>query len=135
MLYIRKLKPTLNKQLESELFTLIIRNVKLETSITRDAQKYLSKPFKQNPKHQTNISRQIAGQLQFLIIIHKYILKNFCLFMIIFFLIFRLFFLIYLERILWKFFRFLLIYFLIFRLIDILIICLSPDDDTTVSKA
>jgi hypothetical protein len=51
MLYIRKLKPTLNKQLESELFTLIIRNVKLETSITRDAQKYLSKPFKQNPKH------------------------------------------------------------------------------------
>jgi hypothetical protein len=51
MLYIRKLKPTLNKQLKSELFTLIIRNVKLETSITRDSQKYITKPFKQNPKH------------------------------------------------------------------------------------
>ena len=36
MLYIRKLKPSLNKQLESELFTLIIRNVQLENSITRD---------------------------------------------------------------------------------------------------
>ena len=50
MLYIRKLKPTLNKQLESELFTLIIRNIKLETSITRDTQKYLKKTYKQNPK-------------------------------------------------------------------------------------
>jgi hypothetical protein len=50
MLYIRKLKPTLNKQLESELFTLIIRNVKLDTSITRDAQKYLKKPYKQTSK-------------------------------------------------------------------------------------
>ena len=43
MLYIRKLKPTLNKQVESELFTLIIRNVQLDNSITRDAQKYLNK--------------------------------------------------------------------------------------------
>jgi len=34
MLYIRKLKPSLNKQLESELFTLIIRNVKLINSAT-----------------------------------------------------------------------------------------------------
>ena len=42
MLYIRKLKPTLNKQVESELFTLIIRNVQLDNSITRDAQKYLN---------------------------------------------------------------------------------------------
>ena len=58
MLYIRKFKPTLNKQLESELFTLIIRNVKLEISLTRDSQKYLTKPFKQNPKHETNILRQ-----------------------------------------------------------------------------
>jgi hypothetical protein len=40
MLYIRKLKPSLNKQLESELFTLIIRNVKLINSITSDAQRY-----------------------------------------------------------------------------------------------
>jgi hypothetical protein len=51
MLYIRKLKPTLNKQLEFELLTLTIGNVKLETSITRDSQKYLTKPFKQKPKH------------------------------------------------------------------------------------
>ena len=41
MLYIRKLKPKLNKQLELELFTLIIRNVRQENSITRDIQKYL----------------------------------------------------------------------------------------------
>ena len=41
MLYIRKLKPTLNKQIESELFTLIIRNVQLENSVTRDVQKHL----------------------------------------------------------------------------------------------
>jgi hypothetical protein len=33
ILHIRQLKPTLNKQLESELFTLIIRNVKLETKL------------------------------------------------------------------------------------------------------
>ena len=39
--YIRKLKPKLNKQLESELFALIIRNVRQENSITRDIQKYL----------------------------------------------------------------------------------------------
>jgi hypothetical protein len=47
MLYIRKLKPTLNKQKESELFTLIIKNVKLETSITRDIQIYLKPKSKQ----------------------------------------------------------------------------------------
>ena len=47
MLYIRKLAPTLNKQLNSELFTLIIRNVQLENSITRDIQKYVKnkKPY------------------------------------------------------------------------------------------
>ena len=43
MLYIRKLKPSLNKQFESELFTLIIRNVQLENSITRDKQNYFNK--------------------------------------------------------------------------------------------
>ena len=42
MLYIRKLKPQLNKQIESELFTLIIRNLQLENSITRNFQKYLN---------------------------------------------------------------------------------------------
>ena len=50
MLYIRKLKPTLNKQLESELFTLIIRNVKLDNSITRDTQKCLKKNLQTNFK-------------------------------------------------------------------------------------
>ncbi len=39
MLNIRQHKPTLNTQ--DELFTLIIRNVQLESSITRDIQKYL----------------------------------------------------------------------------------------------
>ena len=43
MLYIRKLKPTLNVQTDSELFTLIISNVQLESSITRDIQKYIQK--------------------------------------------------------------------------------------------
>ena len=43
MLYIRELKPSLNKQLESELLTLIIRNVKLVNSITSDAQRYHNK--------------------------------------------------------------------------------------------
>ncbi len=43
MLYIRQHKPTLNTQ--DELFKLIIRNVQLESSITRDKQKYL-KPTK-----------------------------------------------------------------------------------------
>jgi hypothetical protein len=41
MLYIRKHKPTINKQTEGELFTLIIRYVKLEISMERDVQKYL----------------------------------------------------------------------------------------------
>ena len=50
MLYIRKLKPTLNKQKETELFTLIIRNDKMENSITRDIQKYLKKPNNKNFK-------------------------------------------------------------------------------------
>ena len=50
MLYIRKLKPTINKQTEGELFTLIIRNVKLESSIERDIQKYLKKPNNKNFK-------------------------------------------------------------------------------------
>jgi len=43
MLYIRKFKPSLNKQENSELFTLIIRNVQLKTSITRDIEKYVTK--------------------------------------------------------------------------------------------
>ena len=36
MLHIRKLKPSLNKQIESELFNLILRNVKLANSITSE---------------------------------------------------------------------------------------------------
>ena len=51
MLYIRKLKPSLNKQLESELFTLIIRNVKLVNSITSEAQRYHKKTNKQTSKN------------------------------------------------------------------------------------
>jgi len=43
MLYIRKLKPSLNTQEKSELFTLVIRNVKLDTAITRDIEKYINK--------------------------------------------------------------------------------------------
>ena len=50
MLYKRKLKPTLKNQVESELFTLIIRNVQLENSITRDVQKHLNNKKKQPGK-------------------------------------------------------------------------------------
>ena len=45
MLFIRKLNPTLNKQTNSELFTLIIRNVQQKPSITRDFQNYLKPKF------------------------------------------------------------------------------------------
>ena len=41
MLHIRQSRPTLNKQEESELFTLIIRNTHQKNSITRDIQKYV----------------------------------------------------------------------------------------------
>jgi hypothetical protein len=40
----------LNKQKESELFTLIIRNVKMKNSITRDIQKYLKPKPRPIPK-------------------------------------------------------------------------------------
>jgi predicted GIY-YIG superfamily endonuclease len=46
MLYIRKLKPSLNTQENSELFTLIIRNAQLKTSITRDIGKYVKPSMK-----------------------------------------------------------------------------------------
>jgi hypothetical protein len=46
MLYIRKLKPTINKQTEGELFTLIKRNIKLESSMERYIQKYRKKTHK-----------------------------------------------------------------------------------------
>ena len=49
MLYIRKLKPSLNTQENTELFTLIIRNAQLKTSITRDIGKYV-KPTNRNQK-------------------------------------------------------------------------------------
>ena len=54
MLHIRKQKPSLNKQLESELFTLIIRNVKLVNSITSDAQRYHKKQYKGIIKNKNN---------------------------------------------------------------------------------
>ena len=47
MLWIRKFNLSLNRQMNSELFTLIIGNSQKETYITRDNQKYL-KPNK-NP--------------------------------------------------------------------------------------
>ena len=52
MLYIRKLKPTLNTQENSELFTLIIRNAKLNNDITRDIEKYV-KNNKKKPQIRT----------------------------------------------------------------------------------
>ena len=46
MLYIRKLKPSLNIQKDSQLFTLIIRKSKQEDSLTKDFQKNLKKSKK-----------------------------------------------------------------------------------------
>ena len=43
MLYIRKLNPTLNRQMNSELFTFVIRNSKKDSDFTNDIQKYLNK--------------------------------------------------------------------------------------------
>ena len=50
MLHILKFSPTLNKQLESELFTLIIRNVKLVNSVTNDTQRYHNNTHEQISK-------------------------------------------------------------------------------------
>ena len=43
MLYIRKLKPKLNTQVDPELFSLVIRNAKLETANERDIEKHIKK--------------------------------------------------------------------------------------------
>jgi hypothetical protein len=65
MLYIRKFKPTINKQTEGELFTLILRNVKLESSMERDVQKYLNKkPKAKISKNNVNIkTKRLAATL------------------------------------------------------------------------
>ena len=55
MLFIRKLNPLLNKQTNSELFTLIIRNIQQENSITPDFQKYL-RPKLINQKRSLSLS-------------------------------------------------------------------------------
>lgn len=41
MLYIRKLNPSLNRQMNSELFSFVIRNAIKDSDITKDIQKYL----------------------------------------------------------------------------------------------
>ena len=48
MLLIRKHNPSLNRKMNSKLFTLYIRNIQQESHITRDIQKYLK------PKNKTN---------------------------------------------------------------------------------
>ena len=48
MLYIRKINPSLNRQMNSELFSFVRRNAKKDSDITRDIQKYLK------PKNTTN---------------------------------------------------------------------------------
>jgi hypothetical protein len=48
MLYIRKFNPSLNRQMNSDLFTLVIRNIQQNNSIMKDIQKYLDKPKKQS---------------------------------------------------------------------------------------
>jgi hypothetical protein len=41
MLYIRNLNPTLNRQMNSDLFTLVIQNSKKDSDNTKDIQEYL----------------------------------------------------------------------------------------------
>ena len=41
ILYIRKLNPSLNRQMNSELFSFVIRNAIKDSDITRDIEKYL----------------------------------------------------------------------------------------------
>jgi hypothetical protein len=48
MLYIKKFNPSLNRQMNSDLFTLVIRNIQQNNSIMKDIQKYLDKPKKQS---------------------------------------------------------------------------------------
>ena len=43
MLCIRKIKPSLKKQQDSQLFTLAIRNQQLDKDITRDVERYVKK--------------------------------------------------------------------------------------------
>ena len=50
MLYIRKLNPTLNRQMNSDLFTFVIRNSKNDSDFTSDIQKYLNKNKKNTRK-------------------------------------------------------------------------------------
>ena len=62
MLYIRKLNPSLNKQTNSELFTLIIRNIQQENSITRDFQN-TSDPKLINQKRSLSLSEKYTNVL------------------------------------------------------------------------
>ena len=50
ILYIRKLNPTLNRQMNSDLFTFVIRNSKNDSDFTSDIQKYLNKNKKNTRK-------------------------------------------------------------------------------------
>ena len=52
MLYIRKLQPELNKQEDSQLFTLIIRNQRKPNDITNDRQRYVSNKNNNNKNNQ-----------------------------------------------------------------------------------
>ena len=55
MLHLRKSKPIFNSQENSEIFTLIFRNVQLNNSVTRDVEKYTN----QN-KHQRYYTKKLS---------------------------------------------------------------------------
>ena len=48
MLYIRKLNPSINRQMDSELFSFVIRNAIKDSDKTKDIQKYLKKPLRKD---------------------------------------------------------------------------------------
>jgi len=48
MLYIRKLNPSINRQMDSELFSFVIRNAIKDSDKTKDIQKYLKKTLRKD---------------------------------------------------------------------------------------
>ena len=48
MLYIRKLNPSINRQMDSELFSFVIRNAIKDCDKTKDIQTYLKKTLRKD---------------------------------------------------------------------------------------
>ena len=60
MLYIRKIKPSDKKQKDSQLFTLVIRNQKLDKDITRDVKVFFISKKAKIRQNMTGLKRRIS---------------------------------------------------------------------------